>query len=423
MSCSVCLVEPARYTCPKCQKKTCSLACVKMHKVQDNCSGTASATASYLAREELKAADTPDGSNLLVQRDYNFLLGMNRQLELMKRDGKQKNKRTLAPTHSYNNQTHNRKQQRSDSQPHVIRRGVRCALLPKGMQRAVQNKSRWDKNLDLFVWSIEWCILSPEGTIELYHTSHRNKETDSLAECVGKIVQGKCNELFDSSPSPEGRDLSVDQAPQNCITTRDNSDAIPVQESQDIGTQTDLSITNTPTGPQQQETIKQVKLDWILSLHLQFYIKWYSRDFEIFGDSKKLIQLDPTISIGELFRDKVVVEYPTIYISQEGSPLCNGFSLIDQKHRMKPQATSSGESSPTSSEDNSCNSSSSSDSDEEPQEVSSKTVSVPRNDSSLPSTNNAPVEPNQASGNEVNSDDDDDEDDYTPGISLDFLAD
>ncbi|SCU88431.1 LAFA_0E12662g1_1 [Lachancea sp. 'fantastica'] len=424
MNCSVCLLEPARYTCPKCGKKTCSLACVKAHKAQDNCSGTVSSTATYLAREDLKAADTSDGSNLLVQRDYNYLLGMNRQLELLKRDGKQKNKRALAPAHSYNNQAHHKRQQRSESQPHVIRRGVCCALLPKGMQRAVQNKSRWDKNLDLFVWSIEWCVLSPQGTIEIHHTSHRNKETDPLAECVGKVVQAKCNELFSSSSENQnsGQDPNQEQALHQDHPANEETECSAMPKHQDEEISTGLNTKDSSAEPPHQEIIKQAKMDWISLLRLQFFIKWYPRDSDIFGDPKKLIPLDPTRSIGELFRDKVVVEYPTIYISQEGCPLGNGFSLVNQNPSTKALAQSSSEDSTASSDSDSSSSDSSSDSDEEPPEASSRVVPAPGTNFAQPPTNAAPTQSHQATSKSDNSDDDD-EDDYTPGISLDFLAD
>lgn len=32
--CQVCGMQPAKYTCPGCNKKTCSLTCVRSHKKQ-----------------------------------------------------------------------------------------------------------------------------------------------------------------------------------------------------------------------------------------------------------------------------------------------------------------------------------------------------------------------------------------------------
>ncbi|CBK22993.2 uncharacterized protein [Blastocystis hominis] len=37
--CEVCHQHPAKYTCPGCKKRTCSLQCVRKHKETDKCSG------------------------------------------------------------------------------------------------------------------------------------------------------------------------------------------------------------------------------------------------------------------------------------------------------------------------------------------------------------------------------------------------
>ncbi|KAJ1477323.1 hypothetical protein T484DRAFT_1592098, partial [Baffinella frigidus] len=37
--CGVCGDAAAKYKCPRCAKRTCSLKCVKAHKQADDCSG------------------------------------------------------------------------------------------------------------------------------------------------------------------------------------------------------------------------------------------------------------------------------------------------------------------------------------------------------------------------------------------------
>ncbi|KAA6399475.1 MAG: hypothetical protein EZS28_005003 [Streblomastix strix] len=37
--CEVCNISVAKYKCPACNKRTCSVACVKGHKIKDGCSG------------------------------------------------------------------------------------------------------------------------------------------------------------------------------------------------------------------------------------------------------------------------------------------------------------------------------------------------------------------------------------------------
>lgn len=39
-SCEVCNANNAKYTCPRCEVKTCSIDCVRIHKAELACSGT-----------------------------------------------------------------------------------------------------------------------------------------------------------------------------------------------------------------------------------------------------------------------------------------------------------------------------------------------------------------------------------------------
>ena len=43
--CEPCGLHPAKYTCPRCQMKTCSLACVNQHKESQGCNGIRDLTA------------------------------------------------------------------------------------------------------------------------------------------------------------------------------------------------------------------------------------------------------------------------------------------------------------------------------------------------------------------------------------------
>ncbi|SCU87932.1 LADA_0E07118g1_1 [Lachancea dasiensis] len=410
--CEICSVEQARYTCPKCNKRSCSVACIKKHKSQDSCTGTADDIASYVSREKLKSADTADETNMLVQRDYNFLMGMNRRFELLKRDGKSKNKRALVSAHSHGHPTHLRKRQNLEKIPQVIRRGVYCILLPKGMQRAIQNKSKWDKTLDLFVWSLEWSIITPEGKLEFNHTSHRNRETDTLFECIGKSIQGKCNDIF---APPEEKPVNLDDTVEmaSVEAPADAPDVIrghsKLFSAQSLEAGSPLIDQEVKTHP---DAMKETKSEWSNGLGLRYYIKWFPEISEHFSDPKTLIPLDPTKSIGELLRDKIVVEYPTILVTQGELPTESGFALKDQMSKINDENQSSTSDSSSISSDGESDDTDeldSSDADEEPTESSSK-----------PSFNPA----TQTETNDYNrADEDEEEDDYTPGISLDFLAD
>lgn len=287
--CQVCQLHEFKYKCPKCLKKTCSLVCSKAHKVSDNCSGVAHDAVCYIPNDTIKDADDEKHeNNYLVQRDFNFLSNLKRELELQKTDGKQKNKRVLQ-SHS-NRENAALKRSRTDAECNrVIRRGVNCLLLPRGMQRSSLNRSKWDKTLDLFVWTIEWIICTPDkGEDEFRHISHRIKETESILNGMSNIVFEKCCSTFH-------------------IIKEDSIDA---EDPIELG--------------------KQSKIDLLLKNGLKFYTKQFPYNTTSIMDSKELIILEPLQKcIGEIFRNKTVIEYPTIYIAQNESDLPAGLKVVD----------------------------------------------------------------------------------------------
>ena len=66
--CELCGKVQWKYRCPRCNRKTCSLACVKQHKVQTNCNGVRDKTAFV----EMKAMT--DMHLLSGMMDYLFYL-------------------------------------------------------------------------------------------------------------------------------------------------------------------------------------------------------------------------------------------------------------------------------------------------------------------------------------------------------------
>lgn len=342
--CGVCGVNEFKYKCPKCLKKTCSLACSKNHKVEDDCSGVAHDPTIYVSSEALKNEDDEKHEmNVVVQRDYNFLTQMKRAVELQKRDGKVKNKRTLNIQYGAGK----RPRYNESAVQRVIRRGVNCLVLPKGMQRSVMNKSKWDKVLDMFVWSIEWVLfpVQSESLEPFVHVSHRIKETDSLVESMGKIIYDKCCDYYHLSHSND---------------------------------------------PEEASETKEDRTKNLVGSKLLFYTKWFPYNTVDVIDSKKLVRIDPAEkSIAELFRNKTVIEFPTIFVAQKESDIPSTHSIVDEGvSRHIPSSAAVNDSGSSS---------------DEPIEESSKAAELRK----------------EATG-EGNSDSD--SDGYDPGVTMDFLA-
>ena len=303
--CEICHKNEFKYKCPKCLKKTCSLACSKEHKKTDACDGIAHDPTKYIPHEKLKDADDEKHeSNPLVQRDFNFLNSLKRTVELQKMDARTKNKRALMS--STNNHANKRTRFNNSNDesgcPKVIRRGVTCLLLPKGMQRSAQNRSKWDKSLDLFVWSIEWLLCPPKNRVVplqedvqegvqkgvqedfVQFVSHRIKETDSIVDGMSNVVYEKCSKLFNFPPLEKGVEMR-------------GIDKLKVLEDHNI----------------------------------KFYTKIFPQEMTESMDSKKLILLEPSKKcIGELFRNRTVIEFPTIFVAQEETDLPLGYSIVEE---------------------------------------------------------------------------------------------
>ncbi|KAH3673275.1 hypothetical protein WICMUC_003734 [Wickerhamomyces mucosus] len=189
--CQICLENPFKYRCPKCQTKSCSLTCVKIHKEQTQCDGKLNNT-EFIKRQDFEKCE------LLVQRDYNFLTNLNRTITISKQDVRTKHKKILMNYNgNYNIQSNKRFQKNPISQNFeksneriIIRRGVNVKLLPKGMSRSSMNKSSWDKKKDTFVWTIEFIYLESETGKEIIRFyNYRVAENTILKDCLPSKIK------------------------------------------------------------------------------------------------------------------------------------------------------------------------------------------------------------------------------------------
>lgn len=75
--CFVCQQNPVKYTCPRCSRRTCSLACCLTHKKTLHCNGQREKTA-------FKSLETMTDLDLLS--DYRFLEEVHRHADSSERD-------------------------------------------------------------------------------------------------------------------------------------------------------------------------------------------------------------------------------------------------------------------------------------------------------------------------------------------------
>ncbi|KNE62442.1 hypothetical protein AMAG_07660 [Allomyces macrogynus ATCC 38327] len=147
--CGVCAANDAKYKCPRCSARTCSLACVKQHKAAENCDGQRSKT-HFVSMEQYD-------ENTLYS-DYTFLEDVARTADVSARA------RVKDPViHKVAGPRAARAGKLTPKQRYLVtqagKRGVRLRFLPRGMSRATANQSYYDAKQDKLFWTIEFVFI------------------------------------------------------------------------------------------------------------------------------------------------------------------------------------------------------------------------------------------------------------------------
>ncbi|XP_020290607.1 box C/D snoRNA protein 1 [Pseudomyrmex gracilis] len=139
--CEVCGAE-AKYTCPKCEVKTCSLTCVDIHKKELECNGI---------RNKVKYVPLNEFTDLDLLNDYRFLEEVNRLLNKKKTYADMKIRDKLVPVHLY-------KLKKGAAQRKVL-----LLFMPYMFTRHRENTTylNWKTN-ELF-WRLEWIFPQAEN--------------------------------------------------------------------------------------------------------------------------------------------------------------------------------------------------------------------------------------------------------------------
>lgn len=175
--CEICSQNQSKYTCPRCKIHTCSLVCFNDHKTQKNCSGKSDTSQgtrdTYVPQKQISGEE--------VQRDYNFLLNVNRSLELTKRN--KENLKILKLQRRNNHNHHNNRKNNGSNQ--ILLHGVRVRKVPLGMERGRINKSGGGKN-NTFFWTVEWLLIDKDCNIEKKYLRFRAVDTAVLSNLIPK---------------------------------------------------------------------------------------------------------------------------------------------------------------------------------------------------------------------------------------------
>ncbi|CCW62438.1 unnamed protein product [Phytomonas sp. EM1] len=156
--CCNCSSVLVKYTCPECDRHTCSLHCVNEHKHHYNCTGILSVT---------KHVDLSEYTGLQIQRDYHFLEDCRRIIDNAERSFIMPD----APQYKFHALPPSLRTLREEAG----KRGVICQIMSEGMRKRDENTSRYDRCNNTIIWKCGF-VFRPRRADETNKASTRQGE-------------------------------------------------------------------------------------------------------------------------------------------------------------------------------------------------------------------------------------------------------
>jgi box C/D snoRNA protein 1 len=372
--CTICHIDPPKYTCPRCYVNTCSLTCSKRHKLWASCSGVRDPTV-FKPMAELA---TPSG----IDHDYNFLHKIEHRLE---RSAKLLVEDLDALSKDELNRARSGEDEQSWKRSHVKEekgevciartlRDMKCKVItaPKGMRRNKENTSGWNRKHGTIHWQVEWMRGEPlERTLYRVLGNH----------AIGTAYDLMCEEerILKLSPEEKRADKKRKAAEFNAVQARKVKKArrekrhmremstTTVLQDPEHGTWS-LTPAYTPIPEISQEDSPEPEPP----IPPRNYHLYLHRPLTPSSFPKVLVALDPDKPLAELLKKREVLEFPTIYVLDDPpEDLPEKFML--ETHYLAAMGKAGGEDSDSdvddsSDEDSSDSSGSDEDSDESVEE-------------------------------------------------------
>ncbi|MEW5302771.1 MAG: hypothetical protein WDW38_004117 [Sanguina aurantia] len=183
--CEVCGTAASKYCCPRCSRRTCSLACSNQHKSVDACSGTRDRTA-FVTMQQF--------DDRTLMSDYRLLEDVQRAEDVARRH-RPMGCRAQLP------------QALAGLVQQAERRGVRLLLMPPGLHKRAANTTRYVHRKYSLMWRVEW----------VFDCSSPSLPTTSPAHCAPAQTAASLGP--DSAANPPGSSSPTLQADPQSHTT------------------------------------------------------------------------------------------------------------------------------------------------------------------------------------------------------------
>lgn len=369
--CTICHIHTPKYTCPRCSVQTCSLPCVRRHKLWSSCSGTRDPTI-YKPRSELL---TPSG----VDHDYNFLHGIEHQI--------QRSEKEIVEERGiiHRDELKDARLGKQDGRPHGPSRskskqapgeecikamlkmmGTRVHRAPKGMQRNAVNGTSWSKNNRQINWQVEWM---------------RNAGTTRQ---LGKVLNHKSIAYHYDEWYEEDRRSRMTEEERRALKKRkavEIKDRATKRARHNSNLPTDLTISSRlqdpGTGAWRFDSPSSSQTNLTPAFSPDTYCRINNHQLYLLRPltsskfPKILVPIEPNQPLSEILQKRDVVEFPTIYVFEEPiASLPVGFMLEEE------YLVATGQSTACVLESGSSGSDSSTDEDEDVEEASSRDIDM-----------------------------------------------
>ncbi|KAI8319140.1 hypothetical protein GQ54DRAFT_299579 [Martensiomyces pterosporus] len=317
--CEQCTAAEAKYKCPGCMVRTCSLACSKKHKELTGCTGQRDRT-KFIKRAEYDA-------NTLMS-DYGFLQDLARDHTNLICDAKEQgiagntNKRGYQPRQNKTSggssdggppgAALNRAQKNIVARAKA-QREVQIRYMSPGMQRHQQNKTLWSSSKSRLVWTIE--IIVPEIT----ESPNRWVETGFHDVCQLGDLWSRL--LESSSNAANTADDGKESEPHP--RKRARYDGARIQLPSDDGTEYPFKSSIQP------ELLHALK-ERFGDMPLQS-LSWLLRIQDVPSNTPTLRRIDPCKPLFTQLQLQTVLEFPTFYVYRDLPSKLGGYDVTIQE--------------------------------------------------------------------------------------------
>ncbi|XP_063906184.1 box C/D snoRNA protein 1-like [Zophobas morio] len=223
--CEVCANRDSKYCCPRCEIKTCSLKCNKIHKLEVECSGV---------RDRTKFIPVNKFTNLDLSSDYRLLEEISRVVDVSKK--------------ARCNLRFGLSRRFLLLQQQALQRKISLKFLPRTFARHKNNSSMFNTGTKIIEWHVDWVFVNSENF-----------------------------------------KVSEERVPENGRISSILSKYLAKQESEEM-----------------QEKLQYYQAADLPGIRILLKAEQKS--------GKKFYEIDPTYTLKDCLRNKIIIEYPTIHL-------------------------------------------------------------------------------------------------------------